>query len=299
MPHAVPQKEVVYHLGAHKTGSSLLQKFMRDNPEVLRRHRIAYLGRGEMNTCVGWGKRLLNRPEILEDRLAELAADEGCDRVVTSHENTLGPPLKPGAPHLYPRGPEIVEQLARVLKPWRARAFLYIRPQDEFLESYYLQQIHQGEHMSFGEWLEDIDLTALSWQPVVAALRAQFGADRVEVVDFGLIREGQNRFIADFLRRIDPTIEFTPDYRPIRNPSISGKGLRIALVANRHLRTDWERKAMRTFLQRHFSNQDYPRPVLLSDEQKAQLRRRYASEYQQLTGTRLSDVGGATAGTGR
>lgn len=299
MPHATPQKEVVYHLGAHKTASSLLQKFMRDNPEVLRGHRIAYLGRGEMNECVGWGKRLLKRPEILGDRLAELAADDGCDRVVTSHENTLGPPLKPGAPHLYPRGPKIVEQLARVLEPWRARAFLYIRPQDEFLESYYLQQIHQGDHMSFSEWLEDIDLAALSWHPVVAALRAQFGPDRVEVVDFGLIREGQNRFIADFLQRIDPTIEFTPNYRPIRNPSISGKGLRIALVANRHLRTDWERKAMRTFLQRHFSNQDYPRPILLSDEQKAQLRRRYAAEYEELTGTRLLDVGGAQAGTGR
>jgi hypothetical protein len=293
------QKEVVYHLGAHKTASSLLQKYMRDNTDVLRGHRIVYLGRGEMNDCVGWGKRLLKRPEILGDRLAELLDDDGCDRLVTSHENTLGPPLKPGAPHLYPRGPEIVEQLTRVLMPWRSRAFLYIRPQAEFVESYYLQRIHQGDHVSFSEWLDDLDLDALSWRPVVDALRQQFGPDRVEVVDFGLIRQGQNAFIADFFRRIDPAVDLAPDYRPIRNPSISGKGLRIALAANKHLRSDRERKAMRIFLQRHFSNRDYPRPILFTDEQKAQVRQRYASEYEQLTGARAQDAGGVMGGAGR
>ena len=295
----MPQKEVVYHLGAHKTASSLLQKFMRDNLDDLRSQRIAYLGRGEMNDLVGWGKRLLNRPKILRKRLAELLDDEGCDRLVTSHENTLGPPLKPGAPHLYPRGPEIVEQLARVLRPWRARAFLYIRPQDEFVESYYLQRIHQGDHLTFDEWLDDVDLDALSWRPVVDALHEALGPDRVEVVDFGLIRHGQNAFITEFFRRIDPAIELTPDYRPIRNPSISGKGLRIALAANKHLRSDWERKAMRTFLQRHFSNRSYPRPALLTDEQRARVRQRYAPEYEQLTGARVLDAGGATGGAGR
>jgi hypothetical protein len=293
------QKEVIYHLGAHKTASSLLQKYMRDNADVLRDHRIAYLGRGEMNDCVGWGKRLLKRPEILGNRLAELLDDDGCDRLVTSHENTLGPPLKPGAPHLYPRGPEIVEQLTRVLRPWRARAFLYIRPQAEFVESYYLQRIHQGDHVSFSEWLDDVDLAALSWRPVVDALRQHLGSDRVEVVDFGLIRQGQNAFIADFFRRIDPAIDLAPDYRPIRNPSISGKGLRIALAANKHLRSDRERKAMRIFLQRHFSNRDYPRPILFTDEQKAEVRQRYASEYEQLTGARALDSGSVTGGAGR
>ncbi len=280
--------DVVYHLGAHKTASSLLQKFMRDNPDVLRGHRIAYLGRSEMNDCVGWGKRLLKRPEILEDRIAELLADHRCDTLVTSHENTLGPPITEAGAHLYPRGPEIVEQLARVLGRWSSKVIVYIRPQDEFVESYYLQRIHQGAHVSFTAWLEQVDLSALSWAPVVDAIREHFGPQHVEVVDFGRIRQGQNAFIADFFRRIDPALEITPDYRPIRNASISDKGLRIALAANRHLRADWERKAMRTFLQRHFSNQTSPRPVLLTPDQRMQLRERYAAEYHQLTGARLT-----------
>jgi hypothetical protein len=290
------RNEIVYHLGAHKTASSLLQKYLRDNPEVLRHARIAYLSRSEMNDCVGWGKRLLQRPGILQDRIAELLADPGCDALVTSHENTLGPPLKPGGGHLYPRGPEIAEQLARALRRWPARTLLYVRPQDEFVESYYLQRIHQGGHLSFVEWLDEVDLEALSWRPVVDALRKHFGPDHVDVVDFRRIRAGQDAFIADFLRRVDPELAVTPRYQPVRNASISEKGLRIALSANKHLRTDWERKAMRTFLQRHFSNRTSPRPVLLRADQRIELRRRYAGEYEELTGTQLLEAGESTGG---
>lgn len=287
----MPKNDVVYHVGAHKTASSLLQKFMRDNPALLRQHQIYYLSRSEMNDRVGWGKKLLTRPDLLESRIAEAFEEPWPRTLVTSHENTLGPPYKEGAPHLYPRGPEIVEQLAKTLRRWPARAVLYIRPQDEFVESYYLQRVHQGHCQSFAEWVDQLDLHALSWRPVVEALVEHFGADRVEVVDFGLIHHGQDAFIADFFRRIDPALEIEPDYRPIRNPSISEKGLRIALAANPHLRADWERKALRTFLQKNFSNRAYRRPTLFSDEQKEQLRARYAKEYEALTGRSLLGAG--------
>jgi prephenate dehydratase len=260
-------------MGAHKTGTSLLQKFMRDNRGMLRRKRVYYLSRSEMNQHVGWGKRLLTQPHRLEGRIAEVLANPWYNILVTSHENTLGPPFKHGAAHLYPRGPELAAQLARVLRPWHSRAFFYIRPQDEFVESYYLQRIHQGHRHSFQEWLEQIDLDALTWRPVADALVECFGADCVEIVDFRLIHQGQNAFIGDFLRRIDRRLEIDPDYRPIRNASVSDKGMKIALAANKHLRSDWERKALRTFLQKYFSNRDYPRPVLLSEEQKVTVAR--------------------------
>lgn len=237
-----------------------------------------------MNDYVGWGKKLLTRPEGLERRIAAGLANPWYRTLVISHENTLGPPFKDGAAHLYPRGPELIEQLAKTLQRWPSRVFLYIRPQDEFLESYYLQRIHQGHRLSFEEWLEEIDLEAVSWRPLADALVEHFGRDRIEIVDFRTIQQGQNQFIADFLRRVDPSAEIEPDYRPVRNASISDKGLKIALAANKYLRNDHERKAMRTFLQKHFSNQRYPRPVLFSEEQKRQVRAAYAEEYEQLTG---------------
>lgn len=279
---------VVYHLGAHKTASSLLQKFMRDREDQLRAAGVTYLGRSEMNDCVGWGKRLLKRPEILQGRIEELLAPRWADLLVTSHENTLGPPIKVGGAHLYPRGPEIAARLAQALERWDAKALLYLRPQDEFLESYYLQRIHQGAWLTFDEWLDAVDLERLSWRPLVEAVQEAFGPERVEVVDFGLIRQGQSAFIADFLRRVDPGLDVDTDYAPVRNPSISAKGLAIARAANPHLRADWERKAMRKFLQKHFNNRKGARPDLLSDEQRAWVRERYDAEYAELTGGRAA-----------
>jgi hypothetical protein len=276
------EHQVTYHLGAHKTASSLLQKFMRDRQSLLEARGIFYLGRSEMNEHVGWGKRLITRPESLGARVSEILDDSRHRMLVTSHENTLGPPIKEEAGHLYPRGPELAEQLARILEPWPSRVVLYVRPQHEFVESYYLQLIHQGRHLTFAEWLAGLDLDALSWRPLVEALRASFGERRVDVLDFRAVRQDQNRFIADFMRRVDPDWDVEPDYRPIRNASISDKGLRIALAANKHLRDDQERKAMRRFLQTFFSNRRYPRPALLSDGQRSYLEHRYGQEYEAL-----------------
>jgi hypothetical protein len=48
------------------------------------------------------------------------------------------------------------------------------------------------------------------------------------------------------------------------------------------LRTPEERKAVRIFLQANFSNATGPRPQLLDEEAKADLRRRFQAENQDL-----------------
>lgn len=283
---------VVYHVGAHKTGTSLLQKYMRDNVAVLRRHRIHYISRGAMNDYVGWGDRVLSDPRPLARKIRTTLLVPWFTTVIASHENTLGRPLRRRGAHLYPRAPEIIEALGRVLAPYHARIVFSIRPQDQFLESYYLQSIHEGRHQSFEEWYAKIDVDALSWRPVVDALHHEFGREHVDVVDFRTIADGQQAYIADFFKRIDPRYSFDIEYDAMRNPSISGKGLQMALAANPHLRSGDERKLMRKFLQRHFSNQRYPRPVLLSDDQKQALHDRFADEYEALVGAREPAAGG-------
>ena len=278
-------KTVVFHAGAHKTGTSLLQKYMRDNRRRLQMRGIYYLARSEMNDLVGWGRSLVEHPEELEARISGILGHLMYHTLVTSHENTLGRPAAPGGAHLYPRAAPMVETLGRLLAPYRAKVFIYVRPQVEFLESYYLQLIHQGNTFTFAEWIGSLDLDRLSWVPLTDMLIETLGGDRVEVVDFGEIRLGQNEFIQRFFRRIDPRFDFKVDYKPRRNPSVGDKGLSLALAANPYLAGSDEKKAMRVFLQKRFSNVDYPRPVLFTDAQKQALRDRYDDEYGHITGT--------------
>lgn len=292
-------KTVVFHVGAHKTGTSLLQKYMRDNVGVLRRHRIYYLSRSDMNDYVGWGTRLLEDPGPLAHKIRQTLLIPWFKVLIASHENTLGRPLARGGAHLYPRAPEVIEALGRLLAPYRPLIFLSIRPQDQFLESYYLQSIHEGRHPTFAQWLEAIDLDAISWTPIADALFHTFGRERVEIVDFRTIKRGQQAYVGEFFTRIDPRYAFEIQYDAMRNPSISEKGLRMALAANPHLKTGEERKLMRKFLQKHFSNVRYPRPVLFSEEQKRALQERYGAEYEALVGGPAPTAAGAapTAGT--
>lgn len=280
----IRKKTVVFHVGAHKTGTSLLQKYMRDNVQTLRRHRIYYLSRSAMNDYVGWGDRLLRDPEPLARKMGHMLAIPWFKVLIASHENTLGRPLVKGGAHLYPRAAEIIDALGRLLRPHRPKIFLSIRPQEQFLESYYLQSIHEGRHQPFEAWLERIDLDAISWTPIVDKLFDTFGREQVEIVDFRLIKEGQQAYVTHFFTRIHPRYTFEIEYTSMRNPSISDKGLRMALAANPHLKSGEERKLMRKFLQKHFSNVRYPRPVLFSDEQKQWLRDRYGAEYERLVG---------------
>jgi len=276
------RKIVVFHVGAHKTGTSLLQKYMRDNAALLRRNRIYYISRGAMNDFVGWGRQLLTDPDPLARKIRTTLLVPWFTTVIASHENTLGRPLRTRGTHLYPRAPEIVDALGDVLAPYDARIVFSIRPQDQFLESYYLQSIHEGRHERFDEWYARIDLDALSWKPVVDKLHEVFGHEHVHVIDFRTITRGQEAYIGDFFTRIDPRYTFDIEYSAMRNPSISDKGLRMALAANPHLKSGDERKLMRKFLQKHFSNQRYTRPALLSDDQKRALYDRYAAEYEEL-----------------
>jgi hypothetical protein len=273
---------VAVHIGAHKTGTSLIQKYLRDKPEQTAPFGIRAVSRGDCNSLIGWGKVIIDEPHRLGDRLAAEVAAPGASFVVVSHENTLGRPHQPSGDHLYPQAEARVAALASILEPFETRVVFYLRRTVSFLESYYLQLIHQGEFFTFDQWLDRVDLDRVSWRPVVEMLRDAFGADRVSIGDFDEIKEGQDEFLRRFLRRVDPSIDVAASYRPRRNPSISDKGLQIALSANPYLRSADERKAMRKFLQANFSNTDYARPRLFTAEQRAGLEERYDPEYDSL-----------------
>jgi hypothetical protein len=283
MPRA--PKVVALHVGAHKTGTSVLQNFLSENPNFLRRRRIMRLSRTRLAAAVGWGERLVDEPQRLGSSVDALRGSRRFLMALGSLENIVGRPFRAGAP-LYPDAARNFAALAAVLRPFepgvRPRIVLSIRPQADFLESYYLQTIQQGGHHSFEQWLAGIDLADLSWRPVVDALVDAFGAPRCAVIDFRLIRAGQDAYLRGLLAALDPRLDVAVRYPATRNRSISARGLQIALAANPLLETGPEQRAMRQFLQEHFSNLDQPRPALLTEAQRADLEDRYAGEYDEL-----------------
>lgn len=301
---------VVLHLGAHKTGTSLIQKYLRDRPAELTRMRLTFLTRTTTNDVLGWGMKPLEAPDRFRAAVQKAAGSRVILRhrvplprslpllgggpvrtVVVSHENALGRPFIDDSPGLYPRAEQRLGGIVEALRGHRLRLVYYIRSQAQFLESYYLQMVHQGSSDTFDEWLSRIDLDAVSWTPVVETLADAVGPDNLVLKDFAEIKRGQNAFLEDFLHTCDHRLDPQVDYPEARNRSVSDRGLKFALAMNPWLETDEERKAARTWLQAHFNNTTGPRPVLLSDAQKADLQERYDAENAALL-NRFGDRGG-------
>jgi len=278
-------KRVIIHVGAHKTGTSLVQKYMRDKPEQINPLGIHAISRSDMNTYVGWGRKIVEHPEEFASRVKRELNNEAVNSIIASHENTLGRPLVAGRTGLYPRALGNLKGLYNAIGEFDVTIVLSIRPQVAFLQSYYLQLIHEGNHYTFSEWMAQIDTANLSWSAVAQNIRDVFGSQALVIVDFQEIRNGQEAYLNYFFQCITPGLNLQPQYRPIRNPSISEKGLNIALAANPFLNSREERRKMRRFLQKNFSNLHYPRPNLMSDVNVEQLTQLYDAEYRELIAT--------------
>lgn len=277
--------KLVLHFGAHKTATSLIQKYMRDNRDLMNQNKIWFTIRSETNKFLGWGSpEALNEGVPAMRRDIDQAAKRGAKWFVVSHENALGRPFLPHKRGLYPAAQAAADALGELLRGYELASIYYLRGQEEFVESYYLQTVHQGAYLTFRDWRKEIDFNRLSWAPVVKALAAAFGKENSVIKDFSTeIGKGQSGYLASFFgsvmgAEVKPGSFGNFDYPEVRNPSIGRKGLAIAMVANPYLSTHKERKLMRVFLQDNFSNKDYPRPTLLKDREKAKLRKQYESE---------------------
>lgn len=270
----VEAPRIVLHVGAHKTGTSLVQKFLRDRQKLCARHDLTYIGRKETNTLIGWGKVPVRQPEMLRTRLEQEAARSPRHTMLISHENSLGRAFIPGEPGIYPTAKRCAEGLRVATDGLDVRVVFYVRTMADFAESYYLQTVHEGGARRFDEWVAELDPTSWRWQPVVDVLDEVFGPARVLIGDFNEIADGQESYLHRFLLRAGLTSVSPSElrYRRVRNASVSARGLALALDVNPLLRKDREEPhEMRRFVQKYWSNLSFERARPMPEHLRASL----------------------------
>ena len=183
---------VVLHFGAHKTGTSLLQKFMRDRPNEITRSGIYAISRSETNELLGWGNNFLKNPTNLVNRIDSIYS-KGFKYIVISHENALGRPFVKGGEFLYPLASSLIDNYRHHLSKYDVRFIFYIRDTADFVESYYIQTVQEGSCRSFRKWLASFGgCENLSWSPLVKSIKlANFNS--LEIINFQMqLNTGKN-----------------------------------------------------------------------------------------------------------
>lgn len=180
--------EITVHLGAHRTGTTALQRLFGRHADRLAAAGIGFLGpaslrredvAGDMRAwTTARAARQASVPSPLAAECDRLVA-AGCPHVVISEENlpgTMGPNL--ARAELYPNAEARLADLAAALPATPARVFLTLRDFAGYWRSALAHGLLAGDDLAFdgGRFAA---APGNSWMPLLRAIRRTFPETRI------------------------------------------------------------------------------------------------------------------------
>lgn len=186
MSYIQVKKELVLHIGLHKTGTSAIQKFLGDNHKSLEEQGILYpLGivpAGDHNPlawCLTDERYFPNRREFYVEnasvdywsKLYNVVSRNPATRIILSGED-FSLIDDPG-------------RLAELCKPFDTRVIVYLRRQDQYIQSVYNQMVKSYEWSltkTFEEFLGNHHLgDIIHYDRLLKRWSEAFGKERIQV----------------------------------------------------------------------------------------------------------------------
>jgi hypothetical protein len=277
---------IVVHVGLHKTGSTFLQRVLWRVVEDLNAQDVHWEPKDAFNPGTGFGVVLRRvqegRPlDVTRVRRAAATLQEivNTHRLLLISDETI---LSRRVDHSYEGnaytiGLPVLEWLRSNVTP-DVRILMYVRRQDRFLESLYTQMVHQGGSGGFDDWYARVDPARFDWYGLADRIEGIVGPGNLAVRAFETVQDGNEAFCREFFRAIDPSLQVDlPMERLERmakrsNPGLSGRGLELARVVYPKLSEEERMVFRKVYLQRYFSNRQFDRPKLLTDDAAEHLR---------------------------
>ena len=259
-------KKIIIFPGAHKTATSLLQATM----ENLRpRLEDTGLSIAKRQTYYKSGMRNLFLSADLQDSISEnewlamaetvLGADWASKDIVISIENMFGEAY----PSPYPSAATCIKALQRFFPEHKIDMTFYVRRQDSFFESLYIQSVHRGSVEDAEAFSKAFKKLTIDWLKVLQPAMDLIGPENVTVLPFETIKFGPRKYVLNFFRKftdIDRK-EILNAYERVEesNMSLSDLGIRVAQAGFSELETPKERRLLTKTLQREFGADKFPR----------------------------------------
>ncbi len=193
--------QVVLHVGAHRTGSTSLQRALAANRPLMARQGVAYWGPGMLRDGLFSGllrDPLRGDPETLRlcrrncglvgvelSRLAE----RGRRMLLISEENmlgTMGANLLTGT--LYPAASMRLGRIAQALGGRVCRVVLAVRPQADYWASVLAFRVRNGAPLPDRALLEGLVVQPRGWRHVAADLARHFPEAEIALWDFDRLK---------------------------------------------------------------------------------------------------------------
>lgn len=161
-------KKVILHIGSPKTGTSIIQSHLAQNREILKEKGVLYPITISSDTSLyrtyeshhllfysyaNWEPFNKFDPKAFWERAEEAANQHNLDTVLLSAENAYWLPRqivtkeKPDETLFWEEKSNYVARIYEDLKIYDSKVIIYLRRQDRWIESWYNQQIKNGNYL--------------------------------------------------------------------------------------------------------------------------------------------------------
>lgn len=228
-------KRVWVHIGAHRTGSTTLQRQLKGARDRLRVSSVLF-----DEAAVDLGKRLMWESPLEEAALSELGGF--WQRRIASHRERvtlLSCEGFFGLPYVgYANGRYVARDLRRILGDYPVEVVAVVRRQDRWTESTYQLFVRRGGVATFAEFLRENGPFPPSWDELLAPWVSEFGRDHVHVHLFETTFRDDvhviDRLFGGFGQRLTHVT-----YKPAReNPGLPGTWIEVLRRCNDLLSED-------------------------------------------------------------
>lgn len=266
--------KLILHIGTHKTGSSLIQAALIKHSSQLKKENIIVLPDFEFahelmkvktydDKYVQLGKQYLRG--ILPKKIKTKNYT-----FVMSFEGFSGNPLEG-----YSNSMIIAQILHEIFTDFSTTIVVYLRRQDQFIESLYTQQIHNGGSQSFKEFLSVIKKVTFNWHLLVENYATFFEKRNiiVKLYDHKYINKN-NALINDFAKIIGAKCIKNFESKSSQNYGYSRDALELARICNPYL-SEEEKYILRKILQSSNSKKPFEKYEFFNTEERNKLLSRY------------------------
>lgn len=261
---------VILHIGSTKTGSSALQSMLFAQRAALADAGVLYSEAGVIAgaqhlfaASLHYGAWQMHTAELPEDRdgyfrqtaaaMLEEAKSMGAHTLIISSEY-FWEAFKA----------DIYRRLRDAFAPARFEVVAFVRRQDEWALSSYLQAVKSGEQRTFGSWLPVVGrwTGGLHYYRVVRRWEHYLAAAKVHVLRYDDVKGNVLRAFAEAVQ-VDAGLE---NGAKLVNPSPSALSLERLLEVNRGDLDNESKARERGRIMREQRREAYERPVLSTSE---------------------------------
>lgn len=275
------------HIGMPKTGTSYIQKFLKENRSALKKNGYVFPIFPEVpNTLPQRNARFLmytyrdanGKPDKKKTQEIWNSNFDYISKLFTQYDNMIL--SEEGIWNLNKKNDKFWNNLKKEIdsRGIDCKVVAYLRRQDLFEQSHWAQKVQEYETCTFTEYINGVSNDRLDYYNRLNDIAKFMGKENIIVRVYEKQQWGgtQNNLISDFFNTVglDLTDDFIPPEKSIVNISLSGKYLAFKHYMNRYPerqavdhKKDCLYKALGELAYNNSSNTNYSKNVFLSQEE--------------------------------